>query len=244
MDGLPEADERGAEVLYAAAPSPHPRAIARVLPATQLPAQVAVEERMGCGFGLCQTASCRSRARTEAVRPPALVRRRPGVQPRARALGSLAFRRPRRCCRRPPRDCRWCARGRGEAHPLGRPRRHRPADARDDRRRLCRDRQGAAGSGRPPEGGRHRERTITLESGEGSPTPRIAESPAGVVWSTGRRTRASTRSSPMSCPRLAVGAAVVVSDRRRLARGVRPADRVAPGTARGLGDRGRPVGPG
>ena len=43
------------EVIYAAAPSPTLGAIAEFCRQRKIPAQVAVEERMGCGFGLCQT---------------------------------------------------------------------------------------------------------------------------------------------------------------------------------------------
>ena len=49
------------------------------------------------------------------LRPPAVVRRRPGVQSGARAVGPVALGRARRCCPRRPRACRWCARGRGES---------------------------------------------------------------------------------------------------------------------------------
>jgi dihydroorotate dehydrogenase electron transfer subunit len=56
LDALPDAVERtGAEVLYAAAPPATLRAIASFCVANHLPAQVAVEERMGCGYGLCNT---------------------------------------------------------------------------------------------------------------------------------------------------------------------------------------------
>lgn len=56
MDALPEmADAASAEVLYAAAPSPTLASIAAFCKERGLPAQVAVEERMACGLGLCQT---------------------------------------------------------------------------------------------------------------------------------------------------------------------------------------------
>jgi len=56
LDVLPDAIERtGAEVLYAAGPSVTLEAIAAFCTANHLPAQVAIEERMGCGFGLCNT---------------------------------------------------------------------------------------------------------------------------------------------------------------------------------------------
>jgi dihydroorotate dehydrogenase electron transfer subunit len=43
------------EVLYAAAPSPSLAKIAGFCTERGIPAQVAVEERMACGLGLCQT---------------------------------------------------------------------------------------------------------------------------------------------------------------------------------------------
>jgi len=56
LDALPEAFERtGAEVVYAAGPPATLRSVAGFCAAHRLPAQVAVEERMGCGFGLCNT---------------------------------------------------------------------------------------------------------------------------------------------------------------------------------------------
>jgi len=56
LDALPEAvDRTHAQVLYAAGPSATLGAIAAFCAANRLPAQVAVEERMGCGFGLCNT---------------------------------------------------------------------------------------------------------------------------------------------------------------------------------------------
>jgi dihydroorotate dehydrogenase electron transfer subunit len=56
LDALPDAVERaGTEVLYAAGPPAMLESIAAFCTANRLPAQVAVEERMGCGFGLCNT---------------------------------------------------------------------------------------------------------------------------------------------------------------------------------------------
>jgi dihydroorotate dehydrogenase electron transfer subunit len=56
IDPLPDALERtGAEVLYAAARPATLEAIARFCAAHRVPAQVAIEERLGCGFGLCNT---------------------------------------------------------------------------------------------------------------------------------------------------------------------------------------------
>lgn len=56
IDALPEAIERTkTEVLYAAAPAAVLRRIADVCRDLRIPAQVAIEERMGCGFGLCNT---------------------------------------------------------------------------------------------------------------------------------------------------------------------------------------------
>ena len=56
LDALPDAAARAAaEVVYAIAPAPILRAIAAFCRVRRLPAQVAIEERMGCGFGLCNT---------------------------------------------------------------------------------------------------------------------------------------------------------------------------------------------
>jgi dihydroorotate dehydrogenase electron transfer subunit len=56
MDALADMVERtSTEVIYAAAPSPTLGAIAEFCRQRNIPAQVAVEEQMGCGFGLCQT---------------------------------------------------------------------------------------------------------------------------------------------------------------------------------------------
>jgi dihydroorotate dehydrogenase electron transfer subunit len=56
LDALPDMLERsGTEVLYAAARPATLRAIAELCVARRIPAQVAVEERMGCGYGLCFT---------------------------------------------------------------------------------------------------------------------------------------------------------------------------------------------
>jgi dihydroorotate dehydrogenase electron transfer subunit len=56
LDALPEAIERtNAEVLYAAAPAATLRKVAEICRERRIPAQVAIEERMGCGFGLCHT---------------------------------------------------------------------------------------------------------------------------------------------------------------------------------------------
>jgi dihydroorotate dehydrogenase electron transfer subunit len=56
LDALPDAIARAeAEVVYAVAPAPTLVAVAAFCRTNRLPAQVAVEERMGCGFGLCNT---------------------------------------------------------------------------------------------------------------------------------------------------------------------------------------------
>ncbi len=56
MDGLAEATERTqAEVVYAAAPARTLERVAAFCRERSLPAQIFIEERMGCGFGLCQT---------------------------------------------------------------------------------------------------------------------------------------------------------------------------------------------
>lgn len=55
-DGLREAADRSqAEVVYAAASPRTLRRVADFCATRRLPAQVAVEERMGCGFGLCNS---------------------------------------------------------------------------------------------------------------------------------------------------------------------------------------------
>jgi dihydroorotate dehydrogenase electron transfer subunit len=56
IDALPDAMDRcGAEVVYAAGRPTVLRAVAALCRTRKLPAQVAVEERMGCGYGLCGT---------------------------------------------------------------------------------------------------------------------------------------------------------------------------------------------
>jgi len=56
LDALPDAAARAdAEVVYAIAPAPILKTIAAFCRVHRLPAQVAIEERMGCGFGLCNT---------------------------------------------------------------------------------------------------------------------------------------------------------------------------------------------
>jgi dihydroorotate dehydrogenase electron transfer subunit len=56
LDALPDAlDRGGTEVVYAAGRPQVLRAVASLCRTRKLPAQVAVEERMGCGYGLCGT---------------------------------------------------------------------------------------------------------------------------------------------------------------------------------------------
>jgi dihydroorotate dehydrogenase electron transfer subunit len=56
LEVLPEAVERsGAQVVYAAAPATTLERIGEFCRERGLPAQIALEERMGCGFGLCFT---------------------------------------------------------------------------------------------------------------------------------------------------------------------------------------------
>ena len=56
LDALADVVERtNTEVLYAAAPATTLRRIGEFAVERRIPAQVAVEERMGCGFGLCHT---------------------------------------------------------------------------------------------------------------------------------------------------------------------------------------------
>jgi len=55
-DVLPEAISRvGAQVVYACGPMPMLRAVGDVARAHAIPAQVAVEEAMACGIGVCMT---------------------------------------------------------------------------------------------------------------------------------------------------------------------------------------------
>ncbi len=56
LDALPGmAEQTGAQVLYAAGPQRMLRGVADFCRSRGLPAQIAVEERMGCGYGLCYT---------------------------------------------------------------------------------------------------------------------------------------------------------------------------------------------
>lgn len=56
MDALPEAADRsGAQVVYAAGSARTLERVATFCSERGLPAQMALEERMGCGTGLCQT---------------------------------------------------------------------------------------------------------------------------------------------------------------------------------------------
>jgi len=51
----PALDRAPIEVVYAAGRVPLLSAVAEICRSRTLPAQVAVEERMGCGYGLCDT---------------------------------------------------------------------------------------------------------------------------------------------------------------------------------------------
>jgi dihydroorotate dehydrogenase electron transfer subunit len=56
IDALPEAVERTkTQVIYAAASAITLRRVSELCAARKIPAQVALEERMACGFGLCHT---------------------------------------------------------------------------------------------------------------------------------------------------------------------------------------------
>jgi dihydroorotate dehydrogenase electron transfer subunit len=56
LDAVPEAmDRTKTEVVYGAAPAPVLRRLAEVCRERRIPAQVAVEDRMACGLGLCHT---------------------------------------------------------------------------------------------------------------------------------------------------------------------------------------------
>ncbi len=56
LDAMPDLVERiHAEVVYAAAPPSTLHRVASFCRDRSIPAQIAVEERMGCGFGLCHT---------------------------------------------------------------------------------------------------------------------------------------------------------------------------------------------
>ena len=104
----------GAQVMYAAAPQRDPaRRRRRSAAETDFPAQVAVEERMGCGYGLCFTCAVPvARKDGSRLRPPARVCRRAGVQPGARPVGSVAGRAPQMLVPTPPEGSRSCGRGR------------------------------------------------------------------------------------------------------------------------------------
>ncbi len=93
MDVLAEmVDATGTEVLYAAAPSSTLAQVASFCRQRSIPAQVAVEERMACGIGAVPDVRRARRSQGRKwLRPPAIVRRRPGVQPGAGALGSVAL---------------------------------------------------------------------------------------------------------------------------------------------------------
>ena len=105
-DVLPDAIERiGAEVVYACGPMPMLRAVGDVAREHAIRAQVAVEESMACGIGVCMTCVLPVRGDDGAVALRPLLRRRAGVRRRPGALGRRrhAAGRPRR--RR--RDGRW-----------------------------------------------------------------------------------------------------------------------------------------
>ena len=56
LDFLPEmVDATGAQVIYAAAPAPTLQRVAAFCRERSIPAQIVVEERMVCGFGVCYT---------------------------------------------------------------------------------------------------------------------------------------------------------------------------------------------
>ena len=73
-------------------------------------------------------ASCRSPARTAAGTTTCGRASTARCSIRRACSGTDGSPRRRRCCRRRPRACRWCGRGRGEADALGRPGRARRAD--------------------------------------------------------------------------------------------------------------------
>ena len=179
----------------------------------------------------------------ERIRPPAVLRRRSGLQPGARAVGSVALRGADDVADAPRRTS-------GGALVAG------------VKRSLAVDlggivlptpvmiAAGCAGTGRELTGlvelrkvGAIVSRTITLEPEKGSPTPRIAESASGVVWSTGLQNPGIDAfvAEELPAPR-EVGHARRRLDRRRHPRGVRAAHRRVAGPPRGLRDRGAPVG--
>jgi dihydroorotate dehydrogenase electron transfer subunit len=111
MDALPEAADRSkAQVIYAAAPALTLERIAAFCRERGLPAQVALEERMGCGFGLCQTCVV-----------PVARKDGSGYDTRPASCGIAGSATVPRCSPHRPRGCPWSARGRGERH--GGPRR-------------------------------------------------------------------------------------------------------------------------
>ena len=178
----------------------------------------------------------------ERVRPPAIVRRRTGLQPRSRAVGSLALRRAD--------DVAHAARGPAGGALVAGVKRSLAVDLRGHVLATpVMIAAGCAGTGRELSGlvelrkvGAIVSRTISLEPERGSPTP---GSPSRRRGSCGRRDCRTGR----RCLRLRGAAASRQVehpcrglDRRRHARGVRAVDRCTAGAARGLGDRGVPVG--
>ena len=96
MDVLPEAAERSkAQVVYAAGPARTLERIAAFCKERGLPAQMALEERMGCGYGLCQTCVVPV-ARKDGSGYDNLrdLHRRTRLQSGSRAVGPMARRAP------------------------------------------------------------------------------------------------------------------------------------------------------
>ena len=121
MDALPEMAECAVQVLYAAAPTTTLERIAGFCRERQIPAQVAVEERMGCGYGLCFTCVVPV-ARKDGSGYDHLRSCVDGpVFNPARVLWDRWLSDAPTMLPTPPKACRWCARGRGEADARRRP---------------------------------------------------------------------------------------------------------------------------
>ena len=53
-----EAAENRIDTVYTCGPTPMMKAVSAVAAAADIPAQVSLEERMGCGIGACVTCAC------------------------------------------------------------------------------------------------------------------------------------------------------------------------------------------
>ena len=254
LDALPEMRSSGParEVLYAAGIAEDARARRWGLSRTADP-RPGRRSRSGWRAGsACATrASCPWRTEgRQRLRQPAGLRRRSGVQPGAGAVGPMALRRAHDAAHAARRDLAGASgpvrRPRGGGETLARRRISagmRAADARDDRRR---DAPAPVGSSRASSTTRRSAPIVTrthhVRPRKGAPTPRIAETSAGHRVDTGLQNPGIDAFVEEELPRLAGSGARHRVDRRRHARGVRPADERAAGPARRRRDRGAAVG--